>query len=600
MTYPLKPDTPSGKTIVDDHLIRLDDSLAPTGEELLATVSPESLVTILGVVYVHVKTHDDGDLYLTRFGLPFADILEVENWFEKKWFFQNRERLAGTSAVYRVPTREVNGRRLMLVVKNCRVGEDVPLETHTLMEYINAEFLSPWEEFALVGEMRENSYGPDSLRINTQEPLAIYVPPERMQLWQSGRSRHKINRIRARHPGIDIDILRQYKLVYGWIHGANIIEAAQRFGVPETDLMTTVASMNQKVIDDMEKKGYVVADMKPNHVIISEREITRIAFGSPSQEEMIGRLEQLVAKGRYSIIDYELLLRTPSHEEEFQIRRRHSYLDDVRDRLTATPLPVHLDAEEIMGVPYIHGHVESTGGQLWVVGKNARLFDYFLPERWRTAQNWKLSEHNEVCYTLTKDNIHLVWKTSRVGERVQEDLYGDFSRTARTYGFNSPFEEFALASFLSERGIPTVYTRAIYRTGSTRSKKTTDNRRFKSHRELRARNGEPVLDREHHYITLRGYFNGIDEWVAQQNGALCRPIDLLQALCQNHLSQSDYYALYNDVLNKLAGLGFDGRLLKGNDLLCALMPDGKLMPGENGMPHVRICNLELIHAPAQQ
>ena len=113
---------------------------------------------------------------------------------------------------------------MILVVKNCRVGEDVPLDTHTLQEFCDAEFNSPWEEFSLVTEMRENYYGPKEMRVNTQRPMAIYVPPEMMQLWQSGRSREKINRIRAKHPGIDLDILKQYKLIYEWIKGNNLIE----------------------------------------------------------------------------------------------------------------------------------------------------------------------------------------------------------------------------------------------------------------------------------------------------------------------------------------------------------------------------------------
>ena len=124
-------------------------------------VTPESLVNVLGTVYVHKKTSDGGDVYLTSFGLQYADLLEIENWYEREWFLAHRERLEGTSAVYRVPTKTVRGRSLDLVVKNCRVGEDVPVQTRTILEYLNAEFNSPWEEFALVMEMREGRYGPD-------------------------------------------------------------------------------------------------------------------------------------------------------------------------------------------------------------------------------------------------------------------------------------------------------------------------------------------------------------------------------------------------------------------------------------------------------
>ena len=112
------------------------------------------------------------------------------------------------------PRKEVEGKSIDLVVKNSRVGEDVPVDTHTLREFCDAEFNSPWEEFALNDELREGRYGPEDERVNIQHPMAIYIPPEKMQLWQSGRSRSKINRIRARHPGIDLDILKQYKLLF--------------------------------------------------------------------------------------------------------------------------------------------------------------------------------------------------------------------------------------------------------------------------------------------------------------------------------------------------------------------------------------------------
>jgi hypothetical protein len=364
----------------------------------LAPVHAESLVTVLGTVYVHTKSSDGGDLYLTRFGLPHADLLDVENWYEKKWFATHRERLEGTSSVYRVPTKTVAGRRLDLVVKNCRVGEDVPLDTHTLEEFINAEFNSPWEEFALVFEMRDSKRGDADRTIQTQEPLAIYVPPERMQSWQSGRSQSKINRIRARHPGIDLDILRQYKLIYGWIHGRDIIEALEDLGFSGQALQERLALITKLAIRDLDAKGYVVADMKPAHIIIRDAELQQMnrTPQHAALEQKAGALHALVEQGRYAVIDYELLLRTPAFEEQVGLIRRHLYLDDQRDRYTATSIPAHLHDIEIFNVPYIHGHAESTGGQIWVVGRNARLFDYFVPERWRKTPAWKLSETNEV------------------------------------------------------------------------------------------------------------------------------------------------------------------------------------------------------------
>ncbi len=110
----------------------------------------KTLLNVLGVVYAHVKTSDGGDLYLTRFAEHYQEHLDTHNWYEPAWFNKHKVRLEGTGSVYRLPSKEVNGTSLDLVVKNCRVGEDVPFNTHTLEEFCDAEFNSPWEEFSLV------------------------------------------------------------------------------------------------------------------------------------------------------------------------------------------------------------------------------------------------------------------------------------------------------------------------------------------------------------------------------------------------------------------------------------------------------------------
>ncbi len=562
-------------------------------------VTPESLISVLGVVYSHRKTSDGGDMYLTRFGLHYADMLELDKWYEEEWFEAKRERLEGTSAVYRVPTREVNGRSIELVVKNCRVGEDVPLETRALLEFLNTEFNSPWEEFALVMELREGKYGPSEISCCTQEPLAIYVPPEKMQVWQSGRSYSKINRIRARHPGIDIDILRQYKLIYGWISGKDAVQLFTECGMRGPELDRALVPFTQKATSDLGKKGYIMVDMKPSHIIIGEEhaKMAEAIVGTTAEDTQRLRglvLSDLVTQGYFSVVDYELLIRSPEHEEQVNWSRRHSYLDDQRDRFTATSLPSHLASVEILGVPYIVGHAESTGGKLWVVGRNARLFDYFLPERWRKTHAWKLSENNEVYYTVTKDNIHLVWRTSRVGELPLPDASCPYPEKLQEYGFNSPFETIAIAQHCSNNGVPTVYFRAIYMTGTARLEQPTDVRRYESHRSLLDGDGRPVLLEDRYYITLRGYFNGPDWWVAQQTGQLCRPVNLEQAVAKGLIDPSLFRTLFGKVQSSLKNLGYDGALLKGNDLLLALDPKNEFLKDSEGLPEVRICNLELI------
>ena len=559
-------------------------------------LSRKTLVNVLGVVYVHTKTSDGGDLYLTRFAEPYQEHFEIENWYESDWFNKHKVRLIGTSSVYRVPTKEIDGKSLDLVVKNCRVGEDVPIDTHTLQEFCDAEFNSPWEEFSLVTELRDNLYGPKEFRVNTQRPMAIYVPPEKMQAWQSGRSRAKINRIRAKHPGIDLDILKQYKLIYGWIRGNNLMEIFETVDLNTAEIVHHLKTINVKALKDLNRKGYLMADIKPEHIIISEPDAERIReLGrANAPEKQVQMIYQLIDEGRYSLIDYELLLRTPEHDDAVKNSRRYSYLDDQKHRFEPTALPAHLSHAEILGVPYLYGHAESTGGRLWVVGRNAHLFDYFLPERWRKTPSLRLSQTKEVFYTITKDNIHLVWETSRVGEMPVGDEEGSRDPKVRQYGINSPFEEFAIAHTLNRLGIPTVYVRAIYMTGSSKIEASTDPRKYESHRNILDPEGNPVLQENHNYITIRGYYNGPDHWVAEHGDALYIPMDLSKALYKRIVDKALCERFLSAVKEKLKNCGFDGSSLRANDLLLALDGKGEIMKDASGEPVVLICNFELI------
>ena len=566
----------------------------------MKTSHHKALVNVLGVVYLHTKTEDGGDLYFTRYAQPHQEHLEIKNWYEENWFTKHRVKLLGTSSVYRVPTRRVHGTSLDLVVKNCRVGEDVPINTHTLEEFMSAEFNSPWEEFTLVMEMGDKQVGQRLNWIRVQRPLAIYVPPQTMQLWQSGRSVSRINRIRARHPGIDIDILKQYKLVYEWIRGKNIVELFQDIQLDMPDIVYHLQAMQMKAFDDLCTKGYHMADMKPEHVIFDEEDCERIEemgrSGQPdAAQKQVDSIYHLLNGGKYSIIDYELLFRTPEHEDRVKASRRHSYLDDMRDRMDPTPLPSHLSRTEILGVPYIFGHAESTGGRMWVVGRNARLFDYFLPERWRKTPSLSLSDDNEVYYTVTKDNIHLVWKTSRVGEFPVDRKYnaGELVKI-RQYGINSPFEEFAISQALNEQGIHATYVRAIYVTGSLKIEISADARKYQAHRAIKDIDDAPVLAAEHNYITIHGYYNGPDEWVSLQDGSLLTPLDLAKAVKKKTIDAAQSKAFLEKVVARLRTAGYDGSLLKPNDLLIALDAKGQIVKDKAGEPDVIICNFEVI------
>jgi hypothetical protein len=228
-----------------------------------------------------------------------------------------------------------------------------------------------------------------------------------------------------------------------------------------------------------------------------------------------------------------------------------------------------------------------------VVGNNARLFDYFLPERWRKTPSLKLSDTKEVFYTITKDNIHLIWETSRVGELPDDWDEGRYDPKIRQYGINSPFEEFAIAHDLNQLGIPSVYVRAIYMTGTSKIEPSIDFRRYDSHRGLLDPEGNPILQEDHNYITIRGYYNGPDYSVAEK-GPLYTPVDLANAVYRGIIDESTCQSFLETVKEKLRDAGYDGSLLKANDLLLAIDSNGNIMNNNCGEPEVIICNFELL------
>jgi hypothetical protein len=573
--------------------------LTPAGPALAPPFTDDALRSVLGVSYAYRRMPDEGELYLTSMGLAHEEVLRTENWFDRDWFESHRIRLEGTSAVYRVPTRMVNGRRLHLVVKNCRVGEEAPRETRVLPEYEEVEFNSPWEEFALVMELREGRHGPPGICLQTQRPLAIYVPPEKMQPWQSGRCADRIHRIRAMQPGIELDILRQYKLVYEWIDGLNIVDALRRAGLEGEALNDRLRPLTRRAIRDLEQKGYAVMDMKPDHLILDAEEMANIdTIRGDTPEETTRRrvaaLEGCIRARRYAVVDYELLIRTPAHEEEVTVTRRHAYLQEQRDRFIAMPLPAHLRAAEAMGVPYVWGAAESTRGEVWVVGRDGGLFDYFRPERWRKTPAEKLSPDGGVQYTVTKDRIHMVWKKSKIGRRPPETEDADWTARARELGYNSPFEEFGIAHDLASHGVPAVYVRAIYMTGSARGDPVEDPRRFETHRGLLSPAGQPALRADREHFTIRGYYNGSDQWVARQKGALYRPVNLARALEEGLIDRDTHARAWDIIQANLRNAGYDGSLLRGNDALFALDPAGAPVRNAAGDIEALICNFELI------
>ena len=215
-----------------------------------AYLAHKPLITVLGVKYLHLRVQDGTDLYVTEYGIPFTRCLLPENhWADTAWMKQHGVRLPGTSALFRVVTKEVDGRARDIVVKWNRMGQDVPGETRS--SDVHAEFNSPFMEFSLVIEMR-NSYLETPGRLYTHKPLAIYVPRKFVQGEQLGRRRHKMEAIQRSHEEIPLDWNRNYAVIYEWLKGVDAVQAC-RDGVIDKDTMTSLVN---RVHADLDRKGF--------------------------------------------------------------------------------------------------------------------------------------------------------------------------------------------------------------------------------------------------------------------------------------------------------------------------------------------------------
>jgi hypothetical protein len=546
--------------------------------EVAACFAPKPLVTVLGVKYLHLRSPDGTDLYVTEYGLPFAQCLLPENhWADAQWVKEHGARLPGTSALYRVRTKEVGGRSRDIIVKWNRMGQDVPGETRS--SEANAEFNSPFVEVSLVIEMRK-TYLESPGRIYTHKPLAIYVPRKYVQGEQLGRRRYKMEAIQRSHEEIPIDWNRNYAVICEWLKGIDAVQACRDGRLGKDDLSPLI----ERTAHELEQKGFVVSDNKPQHIIVRPTADGRLARDRTGQV-------------LYGLVDFELLRRTAKREEQQRAKKRQDYL--IRQARRFEPrheFPEELTPVSIMGVDYVFGRVESTGGALWVVGRDPMLFDYFLPEKWRRTPRTKISTSQLVYETVTKDNIHLVWRVSRVGQIPDADPFVRREKLILDHGYNSPFEEFSIAMELSRRGIDTTYPRAIYMTGqrTSVSSELVDNSRYASHAPLQTPDGSPLLTPLHEYVTIWGYWNGPDESLAARDEAVYKGIDALAAYREGRLTQRDYVRVVRAAKRRLAAASVEDLSLRGNHLLLSIDREHKLAVDERNMLLIRICNFELL------
>lgn len=279
------------------------------------TLPPEHRARVFGVDYAIVPQPDGGELWVSRTAWHWLDYLQPERWWDRDNLAVRGERLPGsTGTVYRARSEPPDRVPRDLVVKFSRIAQDVPLfipddflESLPKDALATARFLGPFAEFGLLTEMRESvmNHGPHRLR--TKVPLAIYSPPEKYPLWQTGRHAD-IFRAHQRAMAADqfengltpvtLDLGRDYVLLFEWIDGINAEEASKRGYLDDEALRHLTHTSNLA----MARLGYRVLDNKPRHVIVRPR---------PD-----GTLVSRCGHTLYAVVDFELLQRIEDEDEK--------------------------------------------------------------------------------------------------------------------------------------------------------------------------------------------------------------------------------------------------------------------------------------------
>lgn len=408
----------------------------------------EKVVEVFGVRYAHLQT-GEGDLYLTRFGWPHRNCLAPENWrYSPKDEEITHTRLQGSSTVWRVKTKPVDGKSLDMVLKWNRVGQEM-----IDVEFSGKKWASPWEEFGHVMQVREDDYGDASIRIYTQRPLAIFTPAKKINPSQLGRQKHilrtKIMAVQRDQAGrteadsVDLDPNKNYAVLYGWVKGVTAYELKEDLGWSNEQIME-VTSEAERVMED---KGWVTADSKPQHIVL------RVKDGKPLRRRD-GRLV-------FATIDYELLGETDGHKAQRVAERKNEYYRHVArmwDSSQPDALPANLRLIETPGLSLLWGRSDSPDCFMGIVGRNQHVFDFFRPERWYYDPEERMSEDLDLYHKRTKDGLHIVVQYSRWGQDPQQAYPG---RIRESIAFNDPLTEIKIAEDLRSKGVHTVYPRAL-------------------------------------------------------------------------------------------------------------------------------------------
>ena len=116
------------------------------------------------------------------------------------------------------------------------------------------------------------------------------------RFWQTGRLESTIARKLARYPEAQLDIRRQYIVIYGWIEGWDAVQMADRLNLADGAREKFLVETTDFVTAELAAAGFRVLDMKPAHIIL------RLGRDNQLRRRKDGKL-------LYALVDYELLER---------------------------------------------------------------------------------------------------------------------------------------------------------------------------------------------------------------------------------------------------------------------------------------------------
>ena len=126
------------------------------------------------------------------------------------------------------------------------------------------------------------------------------------------------------------------------------------------------------------------------------------------------------------------------------------------------------------------------------------------------------------------------------------------------------------------------------------NRQATDERRYAALAHLRTPEGDPLVRKEYDYITIWGFWNGPDEWLAVADGSFYHAVNAKKAFAEKLISKQLLAELVQLKAEKLARCGFEDLNPKPDHLLLSFDPSNKLVIGSIGKPEARLCNFELI------